>query len=469
MDEGEVGQFGQLFREFLEGVVHAAPRPSGGLVAELDDHLGGSALEQPVTGTTLSPIDHADLQLALDGYLDGRDHRWIGLGAGAHHHESLTDLLQHGGRVAGPVVRVEVPTGVDELTSCVSAGAVLVDAADGPAHVVVVRTQRHGPGGPALAVEVLTTTAAQGSDVLAELRERLRSDSVFRGQVVSLGGGHDPFERSAAVTFWERPDVDRDAIVLPAGVLERIERRTLGFSTVADRLAAQGHNRRRGVLFHGPPGTGKTLTVRYLIGRQPERTVVVLTGRALAGGIGAAAAIARRLQPATIVLEDVDLVAQHRDHHHGGAPVLFELLNELDGFGADADVLVLLTTNRADLLEPALAARPGRVDLAVELPLPGVDERRRLLRLAADGVASHDVDWDAVAERIDGTPASFVEELVRTAALGAALDGSDGITSDHVDAAIDELLDSGSVTARLQGIGARGEVASPPRTGGSTP
>jgi ATP-dependent 26S proteasome regulatory subunit len=71
-----------------------------------------------------------------------------------------------------------------------------------------------------------------------------------------------------------------------------------------------------------------------------------------------------------IVLEDVDLVAQERMFGpFGSSPVLFELMNEMDGLEDDADIAFILTTNRPDALEPALAARPGRVDLAVELPL----------------------------------------------------------------------------------------------------
>ena len=53
---------------------------------------------------------------------------------------------------------------------------------------------------------------------------------------------------------------------------------------------------------------------------------------------------------------------------------LFELLNQMEGLAEDEDLLFVLTTNRPDLIEPALAARPGRVDLALEIPLPG---RRR--------------------------------------------------------------------------------------------
>lgn len=100
--------------------------------------------------------------------------------------------------------------------------------------------------------------------------------------------------------------------------------------------------------------------------------------------------------------------------------VLFELLNEMDGLGSDADVTLLLTTNRADLLEAALAARPGRVDHAAELPVPDADARARLIRLYQGRL---DLDLSgprAVIARTDGATASFIKELLRRAALIAA-------------------------------------------------
>ena len=88
--------------------------------------------------------------------------------------------------------------------------------------------------------------------------------------------------------------------------------------------------------------------------------------------VGAAAQIARAHQPAIVVIEDCDLIAEDRDHHFGSgaSPLLFTLLDAMDGLDQDADVVFLLTTNRAEALEKALAQRPGRVDLAVEIPLP---------------------------------------------------------------------------------------------------
>ena len=84
-------------------------------------------------------------------------------------------------------------------------------------------------------------------------------------------------------------------------------------------------------------------------------------------------------QPALVVLEDVDLVAEPRDCEATNA-ALFQTLEAMDGLAADADVAFLLTTNRADLLEPALVQRPGRVDLAVEIAKPDQEGRERLFR-----------------------------------------------------------------------------------------
>jgi ATP-dependent 26S proteasome regulatory subunit len=139
-------------------------------------------------------------------------------------------------------------------------------------------------------------------------------------------------------------------------------------------------------------------------------------------------------------------------------PVLFDLLDAMDGAAPDADLLFLLTTNRADLLEPALAARPGRVDIAVEIALPDGDARGRLLDLYGRNVPlslTQEERRDAV-ERTEGVTASFLKELIRRAVLEALLDDPalPHVTGDHVGRALDDLLDSTqAVTRSLHGVG----------------
>jgi len=179
-----------------------------------------------------------------------------------------------------------------------------------------------------------------------------------------------------------------------------------------------------------------------------DRTVLLLTGRGL-GLIEQSCAMARLLQPATVVLEDVDLVAEERTRNQTCGPVLFELLNAMDGLAEDADILFLLTTNRADLLEPALAARPGRVDMAVEVPAPDAACRRRLLELYAKGLVLEDVPLDALIARTEGVSAAFIRELLRKAALIAA-DAGDGtrLSERHLTDALHELAVAGGQLTR---------------------
>jgi ATP-dependent 26S proteasome regulatory subunit len=216
-------------------------------------------------------------------------------------------------------------------------------------------------------------------------------------------------------------------------------------------LLAEGRHLKRGVLLYGPPGTGKTHTVRYLTGALTEFTVILLAGPAIRF-VAEACALARSLQPSLVVLEDCDLVAEDRSFSPFGNPLLYTVLDEMDGLGSDSDVCFLLTTNRADLLETALAQRPGRVDLAVEIPLPDADGRRRLLNLYGRGIELPEPDLTAVVERTAGVPASFVKEMTRRATLVAAERGAALTQAEDVHAATEELMAAQEVlTRRLLG------------------
>lgn len=202
--------------------------------------------------------------------------------------------------------------------------------------------------------------------------------NVLRGKVLTFAyGEHGGF----GLTFTSIPSILRHEVILPDWQLDAIDEHAIGISDVREELLASGQHLKRGLLLYGPPGTGKTHTVSYLIGQMADRTTIILSGASV-GAVGQAGTLARKLAPATIVIEDVDLIGMERGMDGGDHNVmLFQLLNEMDGLQADDDVLFVLTTNRADLLEAALAARPGRIDQALEIGLPSADGRRALFHL----------------------------------------------------------------------------------------
>jgi ATP-dependent 26S proteasome regulatory subunit len=258
-------------------------------------------------------------------------------------------------------------------------------------------------------------------------------------------------DRGAALQFHRRPSLTEDEVILPAGTLATIRRQVVGVAEHRERLLRARQHLKRGLLLYGPPGVGKTHSVRYLISRLDGVTIVQLTGDSL-GLIGTACSVARTLQPAMVVVEDVDLIAEDRGMHPGHHPLLFQLLNEMDGLAEDVDVVFLLTTNRAELLEPALAARPGRVDQAVPLELPDADSRLRLFRLYRGRLSVDESRLDTVIARTEGVTASFLKELLRRAALVAASETDSGdlaVSADQLDAALDELLDTRNAMTRV--------------------
>ncbi len=154
-----------------------------------------------------------------------------------------------------------------------------------------------------------------------------------------------------------------------------------------------------------------------------------------------------------VVLEDVDLVAMDREYHETN-PILFELLNGMDGLDEDHDVLFVLTTNRADLLEPALATRPGRIDQAVELPLPDADGRRRLLELYGEGLDLALTGDEPLIAALEGVSPAFIRELLRRAALMVAeeSEGEISVGAEDLERALEELRHSaGDLTNVLLG------------------
>ena len=447
MDDYE--RFQAQFGEFVRRALAAEPEEEPRFRTRIGEHLGIDPLGVPIVSLQVPTWDQANLQLGLEALLerDGRSGEILGIGGGQKRFVSLSlsDLVSETHFREGPPEYATVDVGPGVTHRCLLFGVVLVDEPSGRAVLLIRVAEQHGPASGGFQVEALAADPDRASALLDELRELIAERNVFRGQMISL---ESTMWGQVKVAFHERPTTTREHVILPENVLDDIDRQALGITRRAAALRVAGRHLKRGILLHGPPGTGKTHTVSWLARELSEATVIVLAGGSL-GAAGPVSRLARELAPSVVVFEDVDLVAEERTMVHGGGPVLFELLNELDGMADDADVLVVLTTNRPDLLEPALAARPGRVDLAVEIPLPDEDGRRRLFELYARDVPLDVQDVSAVVTRTEGVTASFFRELLRQAALEAADGGSDVVRDEHLTRALDRLLERSSAMTRI--------------------
>ncbi len=457
-----IENFGASFKGFMDHMAAQAPAEDPVFLRVLREHFSAEPSAFPVVGEKFEGSDHPNLQRAIDSYLssNGRSGRLLGITgdqAFAYGMIGLSQLIMSaksglwgGASVAeGPVQYVNIGLEDDKVVACVQCGLYLIT--DGEHRLaMLVRGPSEMGMNRKIHVETMAPDRARAERFLADLRVLMRKNNVYRGRVVSLSlNQHHDVE----VNFHRLPEISREQIILPEGLLNRIERQTLGFAKHSRKLLEMGRHLKRGLLLHGAPGTGKTLTAMYLAASMRDRTVLLLTGRGM-NLIQQSCAMARVLQPSLIILEDVDLIAEERTREGACTALLFELLNQMDGLAEDADVVFLLTTNRPEILEPALASRPGRIDQAIEVPLPDAVCRKRLFQLYGRGL-KRDFQLDHFVNQTEGASAALIRELLRKAALFAADEFLDDpiVMDRHVDEALHELVVAGGeLTKSLLGM-----------------
>ena len=431
-----------------------------GLNSLLAAHFAPLALDELVV--TRRDFPHwmrPDLQRALEDLLGGvANSRFYGARLRKKHFAfRLSDLVETGDRiVAGPAEYQDVEIGEAQPVRCLMRGlwlgerddvrfAVLLSVGDGHRGVRARLEIAAGPGA------IPGRVAARIAD---ELRTRAESGASWRGKILVLEGAHDDFDISpAGLRVEQAAAVRRADIVLPEETLALIERNTLGFAQRAEQLARLGLSARKGVLLCGPPGTGKTLIVRWLAGALAGYTKLIVSAGHYAL-LEESLEIARALQPTLVVLEDVDLVGGHRDGPWAvGGSTLNMLLNAMDGLAPEARMLFVLTTNRPEVLEPALAARPGRVDQVIEVGLPGETQRRLLVERYAGGLRVAKGLAAQTAARVGLVSPAFIKELMRRAAQ-AMLErgGVEALEARDIDSALADMLGAGGrLGARMLG------------------
>ena len=185
----------------------------------------------------------------------------------------------------------------------------------------------------------------------------------------------------------------------------------------------------RGVLLLGPPGTGKTLMAKAVAGEAGVPFFNISGSEFVEMFVGVGASRVRDLfkqakknAPAIVFIDEIDAVGRHRGAGLGGGhdereQTLNQILVEMDGFETDSSVIVIASTNRPDVLDPALL-RPGRFDRRVTMDLPDINEREAILRIHSKGKPlASDINLRRVAERTPGFSGADLANLTNEAAI----------------------------------------------------
>ena len=208
----------------------------------------------------------------------------------------------------------------------------------------------------------------------------------------------------------------------------------------------------KGALMVGPPGTGKTLLGRAVAGEAGVPFFYISGSDFVEMFVGVGASRVRDMfeqakknAPCIIFIDEIDAVGRHRGAGLGGGndereQTLNQLLVEMDGFDPNESIIVIASTNRPDVLDPALL-RPGRFDRQVVVPNPDVTGREKILRVHMRNVPlSADVDVRVIARGTPGFSGADLSNLVNEAALTAARKNRRMVTQFDFEQAKDRVM-----------------------------
>ena len=207
----------------------------------------------------------------------------------------------------------------------------------------------------------------------------------------------------------------------------------------------------KGVLLVGHPGTGKTLLARAVAG-EAEVPFFSISGSEFVEmfvGVGASRvrdlfSKAKKNAPCIIFIDEIDAVGRKRGSGMGGGhdereQTLNQILVEMDGFDANANVIVLAATNRADVLDPALL-RPGRFNRRVDIMLPERRDRESILKLHYKNKPTDDtVNLDKLAAKTAGSSGADLANIANESAIIAARRGKKKISNDDLTEAFEKV------------------------------
>lgn len=232
-------------------------------------------------------------------------------------------------------------------------------------------------------------------------------------------------------------------MVLPAATEERFARVECEYAA-RERLAVYGLRPRKTILLYGPPGCGKSLGAKRLAWNTGLPLMKVRFDTLISSYFGESAANlhaifrAAKARPCVLLLDECDFIARSRTNTKDigeASRIVNSLLQLMEDY--DAPGLLVATTNVESSLDSALFRRFDEVFL---VPLPGLEEIEKLLRMTLSAVKlTEPIDWGQLVHRLSGAPAALIVKAAQDAAKAAVLEGRKSVTESHLQQAIAEL------------------------------
>lgn len=221
----------------------------------------------------------------------------------------------------------------------------------------------------------------------------------------------------------------------------------ISFIKEPDKYSSVGARMPKGVLLYGPPGTGKTLLAKAVAGEANVPFYAMSGSDFVQMYVGVGASRIRNLfqkakksEKAVIFIDEIDAIGKKRSRGASSSnderdQTLNALLTEMSGFHENSGIIVIGATNRLDTLDEALL-RPGRFDRQIEIGLPDINSRKKILSLHANTKPlAKDVDLDALSKSTVYFSGAMLENLLNEAAIYAANEKSSEILKEHIDKA----------------------------------
>lgn len=302
-----------------------------------------------------------------------------------------------------PPERLNIKVGVNESMD-VPWGNVYIELFEGQAHLGI---EEHDEYGALFHIEITCPrkyrAAVEGLFQLIE--QELVENSIYRGKA---------FDGQEMPEFVDLAGVDPTQVVYSQEVQEQLQANVWSLLDYSDAMRAEGIPLKRAALFHGEYGTGKTLAAFLTALKAQTNGWTFVYCRPGKDNLELVMQTARLYQPSVVFFEDVDTVSNATVAEPGNkSDAISRLLDTFDGITAKGtELIAILTTNHPEKIHKGMV-RPGRLDAVIEFTALDPEGYEQLIRrVVGEDRLDDDLDWEAIAESLEGFVPAFVREVV---------------------------------------------------------